>query len=74
MKRIKIVSSNLLSIGYDPEKRILEIAFTSGAVYQYFNVPRILHIGLMNAESKGSYFASMIKPRYSAPNTYKRIK
>lgn len=75
MDRRPVSSSNLKSVGYDKDSRILEIEFTSGAIYEYYRVPRLYHIGLMNAESKGQYFAEMIKPRWNKPSIdYKRIK
>lgn len=64
MERNRVVSSNLRSVGYDPIEEILEIEFHSSGVYQYFNVPFELYERLMNASSKGSYFANYIKHRY----------
>jgi hypothetical protein len=61
MNRTPVSSSNLTSVGYDPEKMILEIEFKSGSIYQYFNVPESEHNGLMNAESHGKYFNANIK-------------
>ena len=40
---------------------MLEIEFTSGAIYRYFDVPGCLHIGLMTAESHGEFYASFIR-------------
>jgi hypothetical protein len=39
MNRISVNSSDLASVGYDPNTSMLEVAFRSGGVYQYFNVP-----------------------------------
>lgn len=61
MKRTSVSSSNIASIGYDAARRILEIEFLNGSVYQYSNVPESLYNGLMNASSHGSYFDSYIK-------------
>lgn len=65
MKRHLIDSSNLKSVGYDPETKILEIEFKSGRVYQYSGVPEEEYDNLLNAESAGSYFAKTIRPTYS---------
>ena len=35
MERQYVSSSNIASIGYDPDNQVLEIEFLSGAVYQY---------------------------------------
>jgi hypothetical protein len=61
MERVQVESSNLASVGYEPETTTLEIEFHNGGVYQYSGVPEDVHQGLMNAESKGSYFYHNIK-------------
>ncbi len=61
MNRTPVSSSNLGSVGYDVESRILEIEFNSGSVYQYFDVPASVYEGLMSAESHGKYFDAHIK-------------
>ena len=64
MRRTPANSSNIAEIGYDPDTSTLEIKFHNGGVYQYVNVPSEIHIGLMNAASKGSYFHRCIRERY----------
>jgi hypothetical protein len=64
MKRISVNSSNLASVGYDEKSQILEIEFNHGGVYQYFDVPELVHNGLMNASSHGKYFVVNIKDDY----------
>ena len=61
IERTPIRSSALRSIGYDQEQRVLEIEFTNGAVYQYFDVPREVYRGLMAAESHGRYFHQHVR-------------
>lgn len=61
MNRVHVTSSNLKSVGYDSESKILEIEFDSGSVYQYLDVPESVHEGLINAESHGKYFDVNIK-------------
>ena len=61
MKRISVVSSNIVSVGYDATRMILEIEFKGGGIYQYSNVPLSVYEGLMAAGSHGSYFAAYIK-------------
>jgi len=65
MNRIPVESSNLSSVGYDPDRRVLEIEFNSGGIYQYSSVPKSEYDGLMSASSKGSYFVQNIKNNYS---------
>lgn len=64
MNRTPVVSSNVASVGYDDDNSTLEIEFNNGAVYQYFDVSRIVYDGLMSADSVGSYLASHIKGHY----------
>jgi hypothetical protein len=61
MERMPVSSSNLISVGYEPETQTLEIEFKSGAVYQYSGVPPEEFASFMNADSKGSYFHARIK-------------
>lgn len=65
MERAPVISSNIAAIGYDEDTQTLEIEFTNGAVYQYSNVPSSEYQGIMGADSKGKYFHSNIKNRYS---------
>ena len=61
MKRIPVESSNLVSVAYDVDEKILEIEFHTGGIYQYKGVPKSVYEGLMSAESKGKYFHKNIK-------------
>lgn len=65
MDRIPVVSSNLATIGYDAEHRLLEVEFKNGAVWRYADVPPEEHEALMTAPSVGRYFAANIKPVYA---------
>jgi len=55
MMRTRVNSSNIRSIGYDTQSAILEVEFTSGDVYQYFDVPEHLHREFMQAASLGGF-------------------
>ncbi len=65
MERTPVSSSNLSSVGYDPESLTLEIEFNHGGIYQYYEVPDHIHDELMGADSLGSYFHHNIKGVYS---------
>lgn len=56
MDRVPVSSSNLASVGYEPETATLEVEFLNGSIYQHFNVPEYVFEGLMNEPSKGSYY------------------
>jgi hypothetical protein len=65
MKRQSVVSSNVVSVGYDLGTKVLEIEFKGGKVYKYPNVAQSVYLGLMSASSIGQYFAAHIKNAYS---------
>lgn len=64
-----VSSSNLHSVGYDPEAEVLEIAFKGKdrkkrSSYRYSDVPQSVYKGLMRAKSKGKYFNKKIRMEY----------
>lgn len=63
MERQYVSSSNIASIGYDPDNQVLEIEFLSGAVYQYYDVPQSVYDGLMAADSHGKFLDVYKKKR-----------
>jgi len=64
MERRAVQSSDLRSVGYDPQGEVLEIEFHSGGVCQYLGVPEPIYAALIQAGSKGTYFHSHIKDRF----------
>ncbi|MBV4358957.1 KTSC domain-containing protein [Pinibacter aurantiacus] len=64
IKRSPVKSSAISSIGYNAEKKVLEIEYFSGDVYDYFDVPEHIFNELMQAESKGTFANKMIKDHY----------
>ncbi|WP_433625853.1 KTSC domain-containing protein [Halomicrococcus sp. NG-SE-24] len=68
--RTPVASSNLASVGYEPEEEVLEIAFRSGGVYRYFDVPDDVYRDLLSARSHGSYFHENVRDQYE----YRRIR
>jgi hypothetical protein len=64
IKHKAVSSSNLHSVGYDPDTQTLEITFSSGVTYQYQDVPEYIYQELLAAESKGTYFRQTIRGNY----------
>ena len=60
-----VFSSNVSTVGYDPETKDLTITWTKGKRSIYSNVPEELAEQLANAPSVGSMLNSEIKPYYS---------
>ncbi|CRY56769.1 MULTISPECIES: KTSC domain-containing protein [Enterobacterales] len=57
-------SSNIASIRYEEQQRILEVTFLNGGTYHYYDVPNGVVEDMKRAESKGVYLASTIKGHY----------
>lgn len=66
MQRAVVDSTTMRSVGYDSTQQMLEVEFTSGAVYRYLEVPAAVFDELMKAESKGRYFNEEIRDDYTA--------
>jgi KTSC domain-containing protein len=65
MNRRPVTSSLIASVGYKPDRLVLEVEFKdTGSVYQYFDVPEAEFRGLMKATSLGRYFNRNIKDEY----------
>jgi hypothetical protein len=64
MRRQRLDSSSVASVGYDAASRVLEVEFHNGGVYQYLDVPGEEYAELREAESKGRYLNAEIKPRH----------
>lgn len=61
MKRERVDSQALRSIGYNPDTRTLEVEFDSGSVYRYYEVPADLYARLMAAGSHGEFFVEHVR-------------
>lgn len=78
MKREPVTSSQIKSIGHDPEKNVLHVEFqprkgdTSGQVYEYANVPAPTHAALLCADSKGTFLQKQIASNPKA-HPFKRL-
>jgi hypothetical protein len=57
-------SSHIMSVGYDPDRREMQIAFHNGKTYSYPNVPEHVHKTMMVTGSKGEYFHRHINSKF----------
>lgn len=64
MRRQAVISSNISEVGYDENSRTLEVLFTNGNLYQYFDVPPQIYAELMQAGSAGQYLNANIKGNF----------
>ena len=65
MRRHSVSSSTILSIGYEPDTRTLEVEFRGGRIYQYYAVPRAMFSEIMHAPSAGVFFNTYIRNAFS---------
>jgi hypothetical protein len=65
IERSRVESTAIASLGYEAQHQILEIEFSSGTVYQYFDVPPDVYGQFLTAGSKGVWFNQAIRSRFS---------
>jgi hypothetical protein len=67
MNRMPVSSAGIVQVGYHLEAEnlgTLELQFSNGGVYDFFNVPTKTYDEFMQAPSKESYYAANIGKRY----------
>lgn len=55
MRREVVESQIIHSVGYDQHRRVLEVEFRNGWIYEYDDVPETTYRGLMSADSHGKF-------------------
>jgi hypothetical protein len=64
MEMVRVRSSAITAVGYDPASMRMRITFVQGETYDFCRVPANVHDELMRARSKGSYYNDHIRDRY----------
>lgn len=64
MEMIRVASSAISAVGYDPTTRRMKVTFKQGRTYDFCGVPPDVHNSFMRAGSKGSYYDRVIRDRY----------
>jgi hypothetical protein len=64
MQMIRVSSSAISAVGYDPDTRRMKITFVQGHTYDFCRVPQHVFDGLLRSSSKGGYYNDHIKDRY----------
>ncbi len=63
MERHQVKSSSIRTIGYDAERQLLEVTFTSDATYLYSGVSKQVADAFLQAKpSLGHHFQAFIRP------------
>ncbi len=57
-------SKAVTTAGYDAATQRLQLEFSNGRVYEYFDVPRSVFDWLIRVSDKGAYVSRMLTPRY----------
>jgi len=56
----KFNSSMLYAVGYYPTEEVIEVVFSSGKIWRYYDVPLCVYEGLLKTRSVGSYMNSHV--------------
>lgn len=64
MDMIRVASSAISAVGYDPSTMRMKIQFVQGDTYDFCGVPAHVFQGLLSARSKGVYYNDHIRDRY----------
>lgn len=65
-ERVSLQSSNVAWCEYDESTQSLKVGFNNGAAYAYAGVPSHVALGLLHADSPGSYVGTTLRGRYHA--------
>ncbi|NJL62591.1 MAG: KTSC domain-containing protein [Methylacidiphilales bacterium] len=74
MELQQVESSMVQAVGYDEGLKTLEVVFSNGKTYKYFQVPQEIYEQLLVAESKGSYMRDAVIDCYQYRKIRKRSK
>jgi hypothetical protein len=67
MERIPLSSAGITEVGFHEDSETLgtlELMFSNGGVYDFFNVPSTVYEEFMHAPSKEEYYQSCIGKRF----------
>jgi hypothetical protein len=64
MEMIRVNSSAIAAIGYEPMAQQMAIKFKQGHAYTFCRVPQQVFDGLLASVSKGTYYDYHIRGRY----------
>ncbi len=59
-----VKSSNIKTIGYNQEHKLVRVEFNNGGIYDYKEVPQEIFEEFKKSESVGSYFSKNIRNNY----------
>jgi hypothetical protein len=72
IKRFRVESTALATIGYSRRLCALEIEFRNGAIYRYLDVAPAVYEALLNAPSKARFYDQNIRRKYRSLHVRRR--
>ena len=66
MRRYKVLSEAIKTVGYDEETETLEVEFRSGSVYDYEDVAPQEVLDLLQSDSLGRWFGTNIRRKHAS--------
>ncbi len=64
MERVAVHSRDIAIVGYDADKKTLEVAFRAGGVYRFSDVPSDIYQAFMTSDSYGRFFQQHIRGQF----------
>lgn len=64
MEMIRVSSSAISAVGYDPSTSTMRIIFIESGAYDYNNVPEHIFIAFLQSNSKGTFYNDHIRDHY----------
>lgn len=64
MEMVRVSSSAMTAVRYDPINQRMKIQLKQGETYDFCRVPQWVYEGLMRSASKGGYYTAYIRDRY----------
>jgi hypothetical protein len=72
IKRLRIESTALATVGYSRRLGALEIEFRNGAIYRYLDVAPAVYDALLRAHSKARFYDENIRRKYRSLHVRRR--
>lgn len=63
IERRPVESSNIVSVGYCPDRKCIDVEFKNGGVYRYHDCDQALFNELMKAKSVGKFVHANLKSK-----------
>lgn len=66
----KVNSSNIVESRYDIEKKIMQVEFKNGSIYEYYDIPHAIYTRFRLSESQGKFLHSTIAKSFKYKKKY----